>query len=176
MCHSKNIFYSSNLDTPIGEISILADDYGICHILFTDDNFDDTLSEKTIINSSENHYITIAKEQISDYFLGKLTSFNLKLHLQYTSFQLKVYDELIKIKPGNTLTYTELAIALGHKDKIRAVAAANARNKCLIVIPCHRIIGQNNKLVGYRGGLERKRWLLNFEKERFKTSTDFFLF
>jgi len=82
-----------------------------------------------------------------------------------TEFQQNVWKQLTEIPYGSTRTYGQLAILVGNHQKIRAVANSNAQNKIMILIPCHRVVGEGNKLTGYRGGVERKKWLINFEHE-----------
>ena len=88
------------------------------------------------------------------------------MDLKGTDFQIEVWHELIKIPFGEVITYTNLARRLGGVKKLRAVGMANSKNPISIIVPCHRVIGKNGKLVGYGGGLWRKRWLLDFESQR----------
>ena len=104
-----------------------------------------------------------AREQLDAYFAGELERFDLPLALHGTPFQLRVWDELIRIPFAETISYKELALRLGDLKLVRAVGVANGRNPVSIVVPCHRVIGADGTLVGYGGGLERKRWLLDHE-------------
>jgi methylated-DNA-[protein]-cysteine S-methyltransferase len=104
-----------------------------------------------------------ATAQLDAYFAGELTAFDLPLAPQGTPFQLDVWRALCEIPYGRTASYGEIARAIGHPDRARAVGAANGRNPISIVVPCHRVIGANGDLVGYGGGLERKRFLLALE-------------
>jgi methylated-DNA-[protein]-cysteine S-methyltransferase len=104
-----------------------------------------------------------AKEQLSAYFAGTLTEFDLPLQMQGTPFQQSVWEALKTIPYGTTMSYGELAQQLGQPKASRAVGLANGRNPVSIVVPCHRVIGANGKLTGYGGGVERKQWLLNHE-------------
>ncbi len=104
-----------------------------------------------------------AKRQLSAYFAGNLTDFDLPLAPRGTSFQQLVWAELQRIPYGTTLTYGELAARISNPKASRAVGLANGRNPLSIVIPCHRVIGANGKLVGYGGGLARKEMLLSLE-------------
>lgn len=105
------------------------------------------------------------RKQLEAYFEGKTLEFDLPLSPLGTPFQRKVWDELMKIPKGQTITYHELAIRLGDVKLVRAVGTANGRNPVAIVIPCHRVIGAGNKLTGYAGGLHRKLWLLEHERK-----------
>jgi methylated-DNA-[protein]-cysteine S-methyltransferase len=101
--------------------------------------------------------------QMQEYFEGKRTHFNLKLNPKGTEFQQRVWQELLNIPFGKTLSYLELSKKLGDVRAIRAVAAANGKNPLWIVVPCHRVIGTDGSLTGYAGGLGRKKWLLEHE-------------
>jgi len=104
-----------------------------------------------------------AREQLDAYFAGELEEFDLPLALDGTPFQFRVWEELARIPFAETISYKELALRLGDLKLVRAVGTANGRNPVSIVIPCHRVIGADGTLVGYGGGLDRKRWLLDHE-------------
>ena len=101
--------------------------------------------------------------QLDAYFAGELEQFDLPLAPHGTPFQMRVWDELTRIPYGETISYMELALRLGDRKLVRAVGTANGRNPLSIIVPCHRVIGADGTLVGYGGGLERKRWLLEHE-------------
>ena len=108
-----------------------------------------------------------ARTQLNDYFAGHRKTFELAVDrdaLGGTTFQRRVWSELEKIPYGATISYGELARRIGNLNAVRAVGLANGRNPLSIVVPCHRVIGTNGTLTGYGGGLERKRWLLDFER------------
>ena len=105
----------------------------------------------------------VARDQLDAYFAGDLQEFDLPLALQGTDFQRRVWEELARIPFAETISYKELALRLGDLKLVRAVGLANGRNPVSIVIPCHRVIGADGTLVGYGGGLDRKRWLLDHE-------------
>jgi methylated-DNA-[protein]-cysteine S-methyltransferase len=102
-------------------------------------------------------------QQLTAYFAGALTEFDLPLQMQGTTFQQSVWEALKTIPYGRTMSYGELAQQLGQPKASRAVGLANGRNPVSIIVPCHRVIGANGKLTGYGGGIERKQWLLNHE-------------
>jgi len=102
--------------------------------------------------------------QLDDYFSNKRTTFELPLLMAGTDFQEQVWQTLLKVPFGQTLSYQQLAQNIAHKKAVRAVANANAANAISIIIPCHRIIGINGKLVGYAGGLAAKQGLLELEQ------------
>ncbi|XRQ07186.1 methylated-DNA--[protein]-cysteine S-methyltransferase [Actinomadura welshii] len=109
-------------------------------------------------------FATVA-EQLSAYFAGDLTEFDLPLALHGTPFQRRVWELLQEIPYGQTASYGELAGELGKPSASRAVGLANGRNPIGIIVPCHRVIGSTGDLTGYGGGLDRKRYLLDFERK-----------
>jgi methylated-DNA-[protein]-cysteine S-methyltransferase len=150
--------YISYLKSPIGEIKITADENSVNSILFV---FNDTEMEEENIND----VLTQCKKELSEYFSGKRKDFEVPITQSGTSFQQRVWSELLKIPYGETVSYNFIAESLGDKKSIRAVGASNGKNQVSIIVPCHRVIGSNGSLTGYAGGLWRKKWLLNHEKE-----------
>ncbi|MDY0234930.1 MAG: methylated-DNA--[protein]-cysteine S-methyltransferase [Gudongella sp.] len=106
----------------------------------------------------------MAFEQLKEYFKGKRMCFDFPYELQGTEFQIKVWKELCNIPYGQTSTYKQVATAIGNAKASRAVGMANNKNPLMIVVPCHRVVGTNNKLKGYVGGIELKKVLLDLEK------------
>jgi len=104
-----------------------------------------------------------AKRQIAAYFAGQLTAFDLPLAPVGTAFQKRVWDELRRVPHGQTVSYGELARRIGSPNACRAVGLANGRNPLSIIVPCHRVVGANGKLIGYAGGMARKEALLALE-------------
>jgi methylated-DNA-[protein]-cysteine S-methyltransferase len=102
--------------------------------------------------------------QLDEYFKGERREFTFPYILEGTIFQKNVWNALTGILYANTGSYKDIAVTIGNEKAIRAVGSANGRNKLSIVIPCHRIIGSNGKLTGYAGGLWRKEWLLQHER------------
>lgn len=103
--------------------------------------------------------------ELNKYFTGKLRVFEVPVVLEGTNFQKRVWQELMKVPYGESMTYGEIARAIGSPKAARAVGNANNKNKLPIIIPCHRIIGSSGKLTGYAGGLDRKTWLINHEEK-----------
>jgi methylated-DNA-[protein]-cysteine S-methyltransferase len=147
----------SFLQTPIGILEIKADENNITSILFLDNPVYEI--ERT------NNVIEICKLQLSEYFSAKRKEFDMPLDMSGTNFQNKVWIQLQTIPFGKTITYLQMAKNLGDIKAIRAAASANGKNPFAIVVPCHRVVGSNNDLVGYAGGLWRKRWLLEHEQK-----------
>ena len=129
----------------------------------------DGISSVTVLNDDIKVSTTIPEElqdcatQLIEYFNGERKQFSLKLNPEGTAFQKKVWNELVKIPYGKTVSYLELSKKLGDVKAIRAVANANGKNPIWIIIPCHRVIGTDGSLTGYAGGLHRKKWLIEHE-------------
>ena len=105
-------------------------------------------------------------EQLEAYFAGSRQTFDVPLALAGTDFQRRVWEGLLEIPYGHTMSYGELARRVGRPGASRAVGLANGRNPVAIIVPCHRVIGANGTLTGYGGGLDRKVWLLDHERSR----------
>lgn len=103
------------------------------------------------------------RRQLEEYFVGSRKAFSIPLHPVGTDFQLRVWNALLNIPYGATMSYSQIAAGIGRPDAVRAVAGAIGANGISILIPCHRIIGSNRSLTGYAGGLEAKRMLLEIE-------------
>lgn len=105
----------------------------------------------------------VVAEQLTAYFAGELTDFDLPLNLQGTPFQRRVWEALQEIPYGETVSYGQLAVEIGNPSASRAVGLANGKNPVGIIVPCHRVVGSTGNLTGYGGGIDRKRRLLDFE-------------
>ncbi|MEV5827269.1 methylated-DNA--[protein]-cysteine S-methyltransferase [Spirillospora sp. NPDC052242] len=103
-------------------------------------------------------------EQLDAYFAGDLTEFDVPIAMNGTPFQQRVWAALQHIPYGETVTYGELAQEIGSPTASRAVGLANGKNPISVIVPCHRVVGSNGDLTGYGGGIERKRYLLDFER------------
>lgn len=103
------------------------------------------------------------REQLAEYFAGQRQRFDVPLKLAGTPFQQRVWQQLLRIPFGTTISYAQLAQRVGQPTASRAVGHANGRNPISIIVPCHRVIGANGKLTGYAGGLDKKQWLLKWE-------------
>jgi methylated-DNA-[protein]-cysteine S-methyltransferase len=143
--------------SPIGTILIEGDEKGISKLIFADNIENEAIDENEISSA----WI----KQLNEYFHHQREYFELELNLKGTAFQLRVWEELLNIPYGTTISYKELSKRLGDLKAIRAVASANGANPVSIIVPCHRIIGSDGSLTGYGGGLWRKRWLLDFESK-----------
>ncbi len=143
--------------SPIGSIKIVANEKYLLSLEFV---------EKAEGKGSTQKVVAEARKQLKEYFEGKRKEFDLPLKLEGTEFQKKVWRALEKIPYGVVVTYSDVAQMIGRPKAVRAVGLANNKNKLPIVIPCHRVIGKNGKLVGYASGLWRKEWLIEHEAKQ----------
>ncbi|UOB16033.1 bifunctional transcriptional activator/DNA repair enzyme AdaA [Abyssalbus ytuae] len=167
----KNLILISRFKTVLGPMFVCATDKGVCLVEFADRRMLETefhdlqkILKATII-TGENEHITQARKEINQYFNGSRKTFEVSLHTPGTPFQNRVWNSLHSIPYGKTSSYQQQAVSLGNEKAVRAVAAANGKNRIAIIIPCHRVIGKNGEMTGYAGGLERKKWLLDHERK-----------
>lgn len=149
------------INSPLGITKIVGDENGISVI--------SVLSEGEVSKTISKE-LKVAVAQLKEYFDGKRIDFDFKLNPKGTDFQQKVWQELLNIPYGKTMSYLDLSKKLGDVKAIRAVASANGKNPLWIVIPCHRVIGTDGSLTGYAGGLWRKKWLLEHENPTMQQS------
>jgi len=150
--------FTTYYQSPIGLLKISGNEQFISEVSF----FDKTNKADT----KHKHYPAViihCIEQLIQYFNGELRQFSLPLKQEGTVFQQHVWNQLMAIPYGRTISYLELARQLGDSKAIRAAASANGKNNIAIIVPCHRVIGSSGNLVGYAGGLWRKKWLLEHE-------------
>ena len=152
MTQAFKTFYQSE----IGLIEIVSTETDIISLNFVDDDGDKTAAVPPALQE--------CVAQLDEYFQGTRRAFELKLAPQGTEFQQRVWQELLKIPYGQTVSYLDIARAIGNEQAVRAVGSANGQNPISIIIPCHRVIGRDGQLTGYGGGLWRKAWLLNHEQ------------
>lgn len=149
--------YKSYFNSPIGMIEIIGTANFIKEVNFFDGEFD--------AEFQSNDCVEECAHQLQEYFNGGRKDFELNLEPEGTEFQKKVWKELLKIPYGYTKSYLFISRLVGDTSAIRAVAKANGQNKIAIIIPCHRVIGNDGSLTGYAGGLWRKKWLLEHEQK-----------
>ena len=153
--------YSMQLETPVGPLTVTATEKAVTAIRFgtqvPEGSTRCTEAEATPL-------LRRAAEEIGDYFAGSRRRFTLPLAPEGTPFQQKVWEALRSIPYGETRTYKQIAIQIGHNQSFRAVGMANNRNPIVVVVPCHRVIGYDGKLTGYAGGLDVKERLLELER------------
>jgi len=153
--YMKNVWF---YNYPIGIVGIAEEDGAISRVFFCEEK---SLEGFEVI---ETQLIKKAAEQLREYFDGKRKEFDLPLALHGTDFMVSVWQALMTIPIGETRSYKEVAAMISKPSACRAVGMANNRNPIAIIIPCHRVIGQNGDLVGYGGGLSTKQFLLELEK------------
>jgi methylated-DNA-[protein]-cysteine S-methyltransferase len=154
--------YFCYLESPVGELLMAGDEEGLRRIEFPVGEVRHGPAPDWI--HSEQPFAK-ARQQLTRYFAGELTSFNLAMQPGGTQFQLQVLAELQKIPYGTTTSYGDIARRIGRPKAVRAVGAANGRNPIPIIIPCHRVIGSNGNLTGFAGGIPIKEALLRLESE-----------
>jgi methylated-DNA-[protein]-cysteine S-methyltransferase len=147
--------------TPIGPLTLIADDDGLRGIRFATER--SRLPESDAAGADHPVLVETVR-QLDEYFAGERREFDLPLRPAGTAFQLAAWRALRAIPYGRTVSYGEQARRLGHPGRARAVGAANGRNPLPIVVPCHRVIGADGSLTGFGGGLETKAWLLDHER------------
>jgi methylated-DNA-[protein]-cysteine S-methyltransferase len=154
-------FFSTYYQSPLGLSKISGTESFISEIVFIDN-----IEKPHGDNKKKLPPVMInCIEQLIQYFNGERKFFDIALNQNGTEFQKKVWNELLGIPFGKTISYLELSRRLGDSKAIRAAASANGKNSIAIVVPCHRVIGSKNDLVGYAGGIWRKKWLLEYESK-----------
>ncbi|WP_256012549.1 methylated-DNA--[protein]-cysteine S-methyltransferase [Desertivirga xinjiangensis] len=151
--------FKGKLNTPIGLLLIEADQQYVTCITFVRADFEELPNALT----------ELAKSQFEEYFSGQHPDFDFPMKQAGTDFQQLVWKELVGIKAGYPISYARLSQQMNNPLAIRAIASANGKNKLMIAVPCHRVIGSSGKLVGYAGELWRKKWLLEHEARMMNT-------
>jgi methylated-DNA-[protein]-cysteine S-methyltransferase len=166
---------STTTPSPIGELTIVADDDAIVAIRWDtrSPDHDPTAHNPVDAHPADDEIEAVARdahpvlasavEQLDEYFAGARTDFDLPLRPRGTPFQCEAWEALRRIPFGETISYAEQAVLLGDRNKTRAVGAANGKNPIPIVVPCHRVVGADGKLTGFAGGIDTKAWLLDHE-------------
>ncbi|MFA7572119.1 MAG: methylated-DNA--[protein]-cysteine S-methyltransferase [Lutispora sp.] len=152
------MIYASYMDSPVGRIYFQSSGKGLTYINFRENDKPIEDHEK-----NEDEHIKLAKKELEEYFAGKIKAFTVKLDLQGTDFQKKVWGKLLEIPYGELRTYAEVAEALGGKRYSRAVGTANKANPIPIIVPCHRVIRMGRRISNYSGGLDVQRKLFEVE-------------
>ncbi len=169
----------NRISTPLGQMIACASDENLLLLEFVDrrmlERQLDRIQKYTggTLVPGENHVLKHTSSELAAYFDGKLTSFSIPIETSGTPFQEIVWAELLNIPCGETVSYADLATAIGKPSAVRAVANANGHNRLAILIPCHRVIGKDGTLTGYGGGLWRKRRLLDLESSQLSLGPGF---
>ncbi|KHF37908.1 methylated-DNA--[protein]-cysteine S-methyltransferase [Halalkalibacter okhensis] len=164
------IHYVDEMNSPLGTLTIVATEKGVCHIHFGELTKCSVSLKAWLKKQGRKGEVIRCKEtlqpiceQLEDYFAGKRDRFDVPLDLCGTEFQKKVWNTLQEIEYGQTKSYKEIAQQIGAPKAVRAIGGANNQNPVPIIIPCHRVIGSNGNMVGYGGGLDKKELLLSLE-------------
>ena len=155
--------YSKTIWSPVGELTLVADDRGLAAILWEDDR-PGRVRLGALAEKADHPVLLETERQLGEYFAGERRSFDVPLSFAGTDFQKRVWAALLAIPFGETRSYGEIAQQLGAPGASRAVGAANGRNPISIIAPCHRVVGSNGKLTGFAGGLDAKAFLLALER------------
>ena len=158
--NDSGTLYFDVMASPVGVLRLIADAAGLRRICFESDRHPQAIDAAGRRDAAR---LAPVRRQLDEYFVGTRRAFDLPLHAVGTPFQLRVWRALCGIGYGETISYAELAARIGNPAARRAVGAANSRNPLPIVVPCHRVIGRDGSLVGFGGGLEVKRRLLDLE-------------
>ena len=152
--------YYTSMESPVGRIVLVSNDTHLKSLSFINELIEepDRLPE----------ILLRTVHQLSEYFAGTRSVFDLDIDPDGSGFQKQVWQQLLKVPYGSTKSYREVAVSLGSSLNTRAVGTANGKNPIAIIVPCHRIIGSDGKMVGYAGGLDRKKWLLLHEAQHTK--------
>ena len=179
MSHSPATLLTHRLSTPLGDMLACASNTGLCLLEFAETPADELRLQKALADlhrllgatptPGSNAPLRQVQQQLQEYFNGTRRDFSVALHMSGTAFQQRVWNGLLRIPYGQTVSYQEEAQAIHQPSAVRAVANANGANRMSIIIPCHRVIGKNGQLVGYGGGLARKEWLLQHEQRMLAT-------
>ena len=156
--------YYKKMASPVGKLQLVASDSALVAILWENDNVDRVRLPVMTLNL-DHSILNRVEKQLTEYFRGDRSKFDIPLDPLGTDFQKQVWHELRRIPFGQTKSYGEIARSIGSPNAQRAVGAANGRNPISIVVPCHRVIGSNGKLTGFAGGLKAKATLLQLENQ-----------
>ncbi|WP_051467294.1 methylated-DNA--[protein]-cysteine S-methyltransferase [Actinomadura oligospora] len=152
------------IDSPVGPLTLVADGPELVGLYMNKQRHRPEEGTFGLPGDPGDEPFASVASQLTAYFAGERHEFELPLKLKGTEFQRRVWDALTRIPYGETVTYGELATELGNSGASRAVGLANGRNPIGIIVPCHRVVGSTGSLTGYGGGIERKRFLLDFER------------
>lgn len=157
--------YTTTLDSPVGLLTLVATDTALCELSWGGDHsFGDRSLAITAVVRPEHPILEQAVRELTEYFAGTRRQFDVPVEGAGTEFQRSVWQALLTIPYGQTVSYGEQARRIGKPSAVRAVGGANGRNPVGIIVPCHRVIGANGSLTGFGGGMDAKAWLLNHEK------------
>lgn len=158
-------FYLKKIMTPVGELQLVAHDRALIVVAW-ENALPQFIRNQIVIQRDDHEILCIAETQLREYFLKQRQVFDLPIELYGTEFQRSVWNALLKIPFGESRMYKQIAEDVGNVKAVRAVGLANGKNPIAIIVPCHRVIGVNGKLVGFSGGVENKLKLLQLEDDK----------
>lgn len=168
---TEKVITMTEFATPLGPMLAGATTEGICILEFTNRiKLEKEIAElQTLLNAESiqgrNQHLDQLEIELQEYFDGKRKTFDVPLHTPGNDFSQSVWKTLQEIPYGETCSYKEQADKMNNPKAIRAIATTNGRNRLAIIIPCHRVIGSNGSMTGYAAGIDKKKWLLKFERE-----------
>ncbi|MFI5192648.1 MAG: methylated-DNA--[protein]-cysteine S-methyltransferase [Chitinophagales bacterium] len=167
--------HTTEISTPLGPMLAGTTSEGVCLLEFTtrtrlEKEFSDLQKMlNAVMRPGRNQYSDQLEKELKEYFEGTRKTFSVPLHTPGNEFSQLVWQTLQNIPYGKTCSYKEQAEMMHNPKAIRAIAATNGRNRLAIIVPCHRVIGSDGSMTGYAAGMERKKWLLNFERSNSET-------
>jgi AraC family transcriptional regulator of adaptative response/methylated-DNA-[protein]-cysteine methyltransferase len=166
----RAVVHVTRVDSPVGPLILGATERALVLLEFVDRRLLPAQIARVaraldcLFAPGETPLLKSVRQQLDEYFAGRRTNFDVPIEMTGTPFQRSVWEALLQIPSGTTRSYKQVAGAIGRPDSVRAVARANGDNRIAIIIPCHRVIGADGRLVGYGGGLWRKQRLLDLER------------
>ena len=157
------MLHETTMESPVGTLRLMASDAGLRAVLWPDDDPQRVRLDGPIDTDPAHPILRAAVDQLTEYFNGDRTEFDLPLDSSGTEFQSACWRALLEIPYGSTVSYGEQAGMIGRPTAVRAVGAANGRNPLSIVVPCHRVVAADGSLTGFAGGIDTKNWLLKHE-------------
>ena len=154
----------ATMDSPVGELRVVVSDRGVRAILWEVDDHRVPIEDPEPIDAADDPVADAAVRQITEYFEGDRTEFDLPIDLVGTEFQVLAWEALSRIPFGETRSYGQQAAGIGRPSAVRAIGAANGRTPVRIIVPCHRVVGADGSLTGFAGGLDAKKYLLAHEQ------------
>lgn len=154
----------SRINSPVGVLHLLSNSKKLVALIFNSGWKEFRQKNTFDLIEMKDSVIKVTEKQLKEYFAGGRTEFDIPIEFQGTEFQTEVWKSLLSIPYGKTVSYTDQAKAIKNPKAVRAVGGANGKNKICIIVPCHRVVGQNGSLTGFAGGIRIKEQLLSLEK------------
>lgn len=176
--NETSIITTTEISTPLGPMLAGATAQGVCILEFINrirlekEIIDLQKLLNAVMQPGENQHLAQLKDELAEYFDGKRKVFSVPLHAPGNEFAQTVWQTLQKIPYGQTCSYKQQADQMNNPKAIRAIASTNGRNRLAIIIPCHRVIGSDGSMTGYAAGVEKKKWLLKFERNNSEKPAD----